>query len=64
MDKRGVTHSGITSPEIKQLTIIPLVNVPYYRKKNPTVSSDSSLEKETRKMHQLKSHTKLQSKYK
>ena len=43
VEKCGVTHSGIPSPEIKQLPIIPLGGVPYYRKKTPTVSSGDSL---------------------
>ena len=53
VDKHGVIHSGIPSPEIKQLTIIPLGNVPNYRNKIPNVSSDTSLKTETSKMHQL-----------
>ena len=42
--------------------MIPSGNVPYYRKKNPTVYSGTSLKTETRNMHQLKSKKKLQSK--
>ena len=64
VDKRGVTYSGIPSPDIKQWPIIPLVNVPYYRNINPTVSSGTSLKTETRKIHQLNSQPNLQSKYK
>ena len=30
LDKRGFNHSGIPSPDIKQLPIIPLGNVPNY----------------------------------
>ena len=43
VDKRGGTHSGIPSLDIKQSPIIPLCNVQYYRKKTPTVSSVASL---------------------
>ena len=60
--KRGVNHSGIPSPEIKQLPIIPIGNVPTYTKKNPTVSSGASLKTETRKMLQLTTQPKLQTK--
>ena len=59
--KRGIIHSGITSPE-KKSPIIPLGNEPYYRNKNPTVSSDTSLKTETRNIHQLRSQMKLPSK--
>ena len=55
MDKRGVTHSGIPSPGIKQLPIILLSNVPNYGKINQTVSSGTSSKTETRKIPQLKS---------
>ena len=59
MDKCGVTHSGIPSHEIK-ITMIPLGNVPYYREKNPTVSSGTDLKTKPRNMHKLKSQPKLQ----
>ena len=62
MDKCGVTHSGIPSHEKKKISMIPLGNVPYYREKNPTVSSGTYLKTKTRNMHQLKSQPKLQSK--
>ena len=39
-------------------------NVPYYVKKFPTVSSGNYVMTETSNMHQLLSHTTLQSKYK
>ena len=62
MDKLGFTHSGIPSPYIKQLTIIILDNVHNYSKKRPTVYSGTSLNTETIKMPQLKTHPQLQSK--
>ena len=62
MENCGVTHSGIPSPDIKQLLIIPLGNLPYYRKKTPTVSSGNPLNTDTIKMHQLKPQPKLHSK--
>ena len=61
MDKCGVNHSGITSHDIKKSTMIPLGNVPYYRKKNPTVSSGTYLKTKTRNTHQLESNPKLKS---
>ena len=62
MDKRGVTYSGIPSPEIKQSPIIPLGNVPYHMRKNPTVASGIYLNMDSGKINQLKSHPKLKSK--
>ena len=44
--------------------MIPLYNVPNYRKKNPTVYSGTSLNTEPIEIHQLKSHPNLKSKYK
>ena len=38
MEKYGIINSGIPSPDIKQSLIIPLGIVPYYGKKNRTVS--------------------------
>ena len=64
MDKSAVTHSGIPSPDIKQLLIIPLGNVTNDSKKNPTVSSGTYLKTETSNMPQLKTHPNLQSQYK
>ena len=55
MYKHGVTQSGIPSPDIKRLPIVPLRNVQNFSKKNPTVSSGNYLEKETSKIHQLQS---------
>ena len=52
--KCGIIHSGIPSPYIKQLPNIPLVNILYYRREKPTVSSGTSLKIETSMMHQLK----------
>ena len=60
--KCGVAYIVIPSPDIKQLPTISLVDVPYYRKKNPIIYSCTSLKTETSKMHQLKSQPKLQSK--
>ena len=61
--KRGVNQSGIPSPNIKSLPIIPLGNVPNYSKKNPTFYSGTSLKTKTIKIPKLKTHTKLQSQY-
>ena len=58
--KHGIAQIGIPSFYIEQLPIIPLVNVWYYRNKNATVSSGTSLKTETSKMHQLKPRSKLQ----
>ena len=62
MDKRGLTHCVISSPDIKKSPIIPLVNVPNYIKKNTTVSSINSSKKKPSNMPQLKTHMKLQTK--
>ena len=64
VEKRGIINSGIPSPDMKLLEIIPLGNEPQYRNKNPTVSSGDSLRIETSKIHKLKSYTNLQLKYK
>ena len=63
VDKCGVTQSGIPSPDTKTLPIITLIYAPKYIIKYPTVSSHTSLKTETSKIPQLKTHTKLQSKY-
>ena len=62
MGKHGSIPGGIPSPDIKQLPIIPFDNEPHYRKKNPTVTSGTSLKTETGKMQQLKSHPNMPSK--
>ena len=62
MGKRGSIPSGIPSPEIKQLPIIPFGNDPHYRKKIPTVSYGTPSKTETSHMNKLKSQTKLLSK--
>ena len=64
MEKCGVTHIVIPSPDMRQLPIIPLDNVHYFRKKNLTIYSCTSLKTETSKMNKLNSYPKLQSKYK
>ena len=43
--------------------MITLDNVPYYRDKNPTVSSGTSLNTEPRNINKLKSQPKLKSKH-
>ena len=58
----GSIHSVIPSPDIKQLQIITLGKKHQYSKKNPHVSSSSSLNTETSKMHQFKSQPQLPSK--
>ena len=58
----GFTNSGIPSLDIKQLTIIPLGNVANYSNKNPTIYFGTSLKTKTRKMTQLKTQPKLQTK--
>ena len=60
VEKRGIIHSGIPSPDIKKLPMIPLDNAPYYRKKNPNVASGTSSKTESSKMNKLKSQPKLQ----
>ena len=57
-------HGGIPSQEIKKSPIIPLNIVMHYRRKTLTVSSGNPFKTDTRKMHKLKTHPKLQSKYK
>ena len=51
----GSIHSVIPSPDIKKLPIITLGKKHQYSKKNPHVSSSSSLNTETSKMQQFKS---------
>ena len=60
--KRGSIRSGIPSPSIMQLPIIPFGNEHQYSNKTPTVYFGNYLKTETRKMHQLKSQPKLTSK--
>ena len=62
VEKRGIIHSLIPSPDKNQLSIIPLYIKPYYSKITPTIYSGDSLKTETSKIHQLKSQPKLPSK--
>ena len=55
VEKCGIIHGEIPSPDKKKLPKVPLGNVPYYRKKNPTGSSGNSLKTETRNMYKLNS---------
>ena len=61
-DKHGLAYIVIPSPDIKQLPIITLVNVPNYSEKIPIVYSCTSLNTETRNMPQLNTQPKLQTK--
>ena len=60
--KRGIIHSGIPSPDMKQFPIVPLGNEPHYRNKTPTSSPYTSLKTDTINVHQLKSQPKFPSK--
>ena len=59
-----IIYSIISTPYIEQVPVFSFGNKRQYRKEKPTISSDSSLITEIINMPKLKSHTKLQPKYK